>query len=446
MLSTRYRSKNMIVSVTLGWAGELSAGISKPLMTCGIAVCLFLLLQLTLLGAYAVLDLWRRRRLVSARLQQLARDVDLARTRHHIAHCSEQGWNGWRKFSIQRKIEECEGFHSFYFVPCDGRQLPPFQPGQYLTFSLALPDTDKPLVRCYSLSAAPGKDYYRCSIKKVASPGAGLPAGRASSLFNDVLQVGDIVAAKAPRGTFCLDMNKAVPIVLLAGGIGITPFVSMLDAVVEEGQARETHLFFGVRNSSEHPFRDHLEPFRRGDQNVRVYIGYSQPLPDDKLDRDYDFSGRITVELLEQVLPCQTYDYYLCGPPAFLDTLAAGLARRGVPKHSIHFESFGSTKKLVKPHRRDADGNGGVSGEPAITFSRSRRTIHWDPAYGTLLDFAEANQVPIESGCRAGNCGTCVTAVISGKVRYPEPPDEEPEQGACLPCVCVPDGPVELDV
>lgn len=453
----------MIVSVTLGWAGEPSAGVSKPLLLCGIAACLLVLLQLALLSAYAVVYRYQRQNLVRARLNQLAHDVDLARTRHHTVRSGKQGWNGWRNFYIDRKIKECDGCHSFYFVPCDGKQLPCFQPGQYLTFSLPLPDVEKPLVRCYSLSDAPGQDYFRCSIKKVLAPSEGIPAGRASNHFNDHIQVGDTVAAKAPRGGFhldcgsdddCgsrLDMRRTEPVVLLAGGVGITPLLSMFNTIVEEsriveeGRARETHLFLGVRNSRDHLFRDHLEPFRRGNRNARVYICYSRPLPTDELGRDYDFAGRVTVELLEQVLPSHEYDYYMCGPQGFMDALATGLECQSVPKQRIHLEAFGVPKKLVRPHRRNAESTAPEPSGPAIKFVRSGRTVHWDPSCGTLLDFAEAHEVPIESGCRAGNCGTCATAIKSGSVQYSERPDDEPGEGMCLPCVCVPDGPIELD-
>ena len=463
----------MILSVTLGWVGELSAGVSKPLLFCGIAACLFVLLQLALLSAYAVTHWHQRQNLARARVDQRARDVDLVRTRHHTVRSNKPGWNGWRDLYVDRKIKECEGCHSFYFIPCDGKPLPDFQPGQYLTFSCPVPDADVPVIRCYSLSDAPGKDYYRCCIKKIPAPSERIPAGCASSHFNDHIQVGDVVSAKAPRGAFFLDCGsdvgkgsdmckgsdtaKTSPVVLLAGGVGITPLLSMFNTIVEEGpmveerpkvekgRARETHLFLGVRNSRDHLFRDHLAPYRRGNRNARVYICYSRPLPADKLGRDYDFAGRVTVELLNQVLPSRNYDYYMCGPQGFMDALASGLERHAVPKRRIYREAFGIPKKLVRPHRRGAEDTAPTPDGPEIKFSRSGRTIHWDPSCDTLLDFAEAHEVPIESGCRAGNCGTCATAIKSGSVQYLNQPDEEPEKGMCLPCVCIPDGPVELD-
>ena len=445
----------MILSVTLGSVGELSASVSKPLLFCGIAACLFVLLQLALLSAYAVTHWHQRQNLARARVDQRARDVDLVRTRHHTVRSNKPGWNGWRDLYVDRKIKECDGCHSFYFIPCDGKPLPVFQPGQYLTFSCPVPNADMPVVRCYSLSDAPGKDYYRCCIKKIPAPSERIPAGCASSYFNDHIQVGDVVAAKAPRGAFRLDrgtdMDETRPVVLLAGGVGITPLLSMFNTIVEQspivegGRAREAHLFLGVRNSRDHLFRDHLAPFRRGNRNARVYIGYSRPLPDDKPGRDYDFAGRVTVDLLNQVLPARNYDYYMCGPQGFMDALATGLERKAVPKQRIHGEAFGVPKKLVRPHRRGAKETAPAPDGPTIKFSRSGRTIHWDPSCDTLLDFAEAHEVPIESGCRAGNCGTCATAIKSGSVQYPNQPDEEPEKGMCLPCVCIPDGPVELD-
>jgi hypothetical protein len=164
---------------------------------------------------------------------------------------SELSWNGFRKFKIQKKVPEAPGVHSFYLVPHDGKKLPPFEPGQYLTFQLKLPNEPKPVIRCYSLSDTPiDPDHYRVSIKKVPPPRdkPELPPGRSSTFFNEILKEGDILDVKAPSGHFFMDMNKATPVVLIGGGIGITPVMSMLNSIVESGVKREAYFFLGLRD------------------------------------------------------------------------------------------------------------------------------------------------------------------------------------------------------
>lgn len=438
----------MIVSVTIAWAGFVSNSVSKPLMTIGLAACLFVLVNaLRALIAFAT-QRWRKRQTAIAHIAQLSQQVDKARSRHFKQRSIQEGWNGVREFYVSRKELECEDCHSIYFTPCDGKTLPGFYPGQYLMFSLPITD-DKPLTRCYSLSDSPGKPYYRCTIKKVPSGGEGLPPGRSSTYFNDAVQVGDVIKVKSPRGKFYLDTDKPGPIVLLAGGVGITPVLSMLNTVSDLEQDREVYFFLAVRNGRQHMFREHLEPFRGTGRNIRVIVVYSEPDPEDVQGRDYDFKGRVTIDLLNQVLPSNNFDYFMCGPIPFMDSLEAGLQEWGVPKEQIHLEAFGSPKKVRPPVATNAGANGdegtNVPAGPPVQFASSGKAIAWDPGYECLLDMAEANGINVESGCRAGNCGTCALAVKSGTVKYSEPPDLVPDVGMCLPCVCIPDGPVVLD-
>jgi ferredoxin len=171
-------------------------------------------------------------------------------------------------------------------------------------------------------------------------------------------------------------------------------------------------------------------------------------LPDDVLGRDYDFEGRVTVELLNRVLRTKEYDYFICGPTPFMNALENGLEQWGVPPQRIHLEAFGGPKPVTQPRRAALAATGNANSRDIgaeIIFLASGRQLIWVPSYDNLLDLAEANGVAIESGCRAGNCGTCAIPVKSGTVIYPSPPDLEPEAGMCLPCVCLPAGPVELD-
>ena len=441
----------MIESVALGWIGTAASLSSKPLMTIGLATCLFVCVNAAWMAIAAAIRSYRRRALAQARIKALSEEIDEIRRQHFTQRRDQQSWQGWRKFCVIRKVRECDGCHSFYFNACDGKPLASFHPGQYLTFSLPVPDEEKPLVRCYSLSDSPGKPYYRCTIKTVPPAGEGLPAGRASRLFNERIDVGDVVDVKPPRGKFWLDIEKPGPVVLLAGGVGITPVLSMMNAILDRGFTRETHLFLGVRNSQHHLFRNHLEPFRQQRHgSVHVHVCYSRPLPDDVLGRDFDFEGRITVELLGHVLSSDDYDYFMCGPTPFMDSLKTGLEQQGVPRERIHREAFGGSTQTAKPRRswntsERADSCQEIRNEAPVTFSASGRQLLWDESYENLLDLAEANGIAVDSGCRAGSCGTCALPVKSGTVNYPSPPDLEPENGMCLPCVCTPLGPVVLD-
>ena len=199
-------------------------------------------------------------------------------------------WSGLRKFRIRDKIQDGGDICSFYLVPHDGKALPPFAPGQYLTFNLRLPDRDKPLVRCYSLSDSPFQtDYYRVSIKRQGPPPREpeAPPGLGSYYFHDELNTGDIVDVKAPSGNFFLDLSKHGPVVLIGGGVGLTPMLSMLNAICESGSQRETWLFYGVRNGDEHIVREHLEALEAAFGRGRDFGAWLGLVP-----RQYSTGGR----------------------------------------------------------------------------------------------------------------------------------------------------------
>jgi ferredoxin-NADP reductase len=356
---------------------------------------------------------------------------------------SELSWNGFRKFKIQKKVPEAPGVHSFYLVPHDGKKLPPFEPGQYLTFQLKLPNEPKPVIRCYSLSDTPiDPDHYRVSIKKVPPPRdkPELPPGRSSTFFNEILKEGDILDVKAPSGHFFMDMNKATPVVLIGGGIGITPVMSMLNSIVESGVKREAYFFLGLRDRSEHMMKEYLERLERENENIHLHICYSKPTDDDVEGTDYQHAERVSVDLFKRVLPSSNFDYYMCGPPP----MTTDLKEWGVPDAHVNFEAFGpaSVKPKKKVEDKPADANA-----PAINieFSISGKTLKWDGSSDSILDFAEDNGITMESGCRAGNCGTCITAVKSGDISYSIEPGSAPEEGSCLTCICVPKQDLVLD-
>ena len=343
---------------------------------------------------------------------------------------------------------EADNVHSFYLHPHDGKDLPPFRPGQYLTFQLKLPDAAKPLIQCYSLSDRPGlRDHYRVSIKKCLPPrdAPEAPAGKSSGFFNDTLQEGDILDVKAPSGHFYLQTPVEKPVVLIAGGIGITPVMSMLNAICASETTVETWLFYGLTNKNDHVAHDHLRRIAAAHENVHLRTFYSRPGADDVLGEDFDFEGRVSVAKIREQLPSNNYTFYTCGPPAMMKSITDDLNEWKVPKADIRYESFGPAS-VPKPVTGGAASDATTAATSIdVVFSRSGKTLQWAPEAGSLLDLAEANGITMDSGCRAGNCGTCIVAVKEGVTEYLNEPGEAPEDGSCLACISIPTSTLTLD-
>lgn len=380
-------------------------------------------------------------------LEKLHAQLQETKLRCREAEQAQAGWNGLRKFSVVRKVSECEDVHAIYLKPHDGRPLPGFKPGQYLTFQLDLPGRDKPLIRCYSLSDSPyQKDYYRVTIKKEKAPRdkPDVPPGAGSSYFCDTLKEGDILNVKAPTGHFSLDLTKMNPVVLIAGGVGITPMLCMANAIAASGSKREAWFFFGVRNRREHIHKAELEKLAAENDNIHLHVCYSQPGEKDVQGTDYQHEGRVSIELLKELLPSNNFEYYLCGSGAFMKSLTDGLEVWGVPDKDVHFEAFGPAtvkKKTAAPTVEETTHLAKIN----VTFGRSGKTVRWEPASQNILEFAQAQGVKIDSGCCAGSCGSCVVAIKSGAVDYLKKPDAEPEAGTCLTCICRPKNDLILD-
>lgn len=361
-------------------------------------------------------------------------------------------WPGFRTFRVERTVAEdvSQSVCSFYLMPEDGQVLPPFLPGQFLTFRLDVPTMagTEQITRCYSLSDAPRPDSYRVSIKRVLpAEGSQLPAGRSSSFFHDQVAVGSLLQVRAPAGHFHIDRSDA-PVVLIGGGIGITPMLSMLNWCLAEQTGREVWLFYGVRDGSELVMRTHLEALAAAHPNFHLRFCFSNPQRQEVAGRDYHHRGRIDLALLRMELALKPYHFYICGPAPLMESLVPALGDWGVPDAHIHFEAFGPASVVRKqaatststmpPATDDAD--------VVVTFARSDKQFAWQATAGNLLAFAEANGIAVDSGCRAGGCGTCQTTIRTGEVAYRQPPDYDPESGTCLLCVCAPKTSVTLEV
>ncbi len=376
------------------------------------------------------------RKLLDVRVAGLVQQQLLERER------VESKWNGFRKFEVWKKIEEGGGICSFYLRPHDKKKLPPFHPGQYLTFRLQLPnDKQATTIRCYSLSDSANQEFYRVSIKRNPPPRDAAKANLAASVsnfFHDQINFGAILDVKAPAGGFWLDLTHHTPIVLIGGGVGVTPVLSMLNAVAASHSTREVWFFYGVRNKAEHIMREHFAMMEREYPNFHINICYSEPTKDCVAGVDYQHAERVSVELFKKVLPSNNYHFYLCGPPPMMTSLYEDLTAWGVPEEAVHFEAFGpaTIKKVAAQQAAPATTEAGAA--ISVTFATSGKVVPWDGKVASLLELAESNGVSIASGCRAGNCGTCVTAIKSGDVRYIREPGEKPEAGSCLTCISVP--------
>lgn len=376
----------------------------------------------------------RRRRLAAPATPAT---TDSARSRPQLA------WEGWREFRVaQRHFEDAARTQcSFHLQPIDGQPLPAFRPGQFLTFSLDIAAgaageglARRAITRCYSLSDRPDPAQYRVTIKRVPAPADHpefLP-GLSSNHFHDHVRADDVLRVKAPSGHFFLEPDSSVPVVLIGGGIGITPMMSMLRWCIANQPQRPVHLFYGLRNSDEHSFKSALEEMAASHPALRLHVVYSRPLAAVVPGRDYQHEGHVDVELLRQTLPHGRHQFHVCGPPAMMQALVPALAEWGVPVADIHFEAFGpASVKLPGASEAVAPVVDGVE----VKFQRSGRTLAWDGQDASLLDFAERHGIEVESGCRSGGCGSCETRLLEGSVQYEHTPDHEVAPGHCLMCV-----------
>ncbi len=383
--------------------------------------------------------------IASGELTYLRRLTEEAETRTQLRiQRTNTAWSGWRKFRVLTIMDESDAVKSFYLTPHDKKPLPPFLPGQHLAIKANPPGRPNPLVRCYSLSCAPNTQFYRISVKREGSQSetSDRPPGLMSNFLHDSLQEGDFIDLKSPSGTFTLDLSQHTPIVLVGGGIGITPVFSMLDSVVTQKSNREVWFFAGMRNHLDHPMRMQLQAYADRCEHLHLTICYSDPLPDCSLGRDYHCQGIVSVSLLQRCLPSNNYDFYFCGPPGMMEALHHGLCAWGVPANRLHYEAFGPAtvgKQAKSLDRLDS------SDTHKIKFLRSNKILEWTPKIGSLLDLADQNGVNVESGCRSGNCGACMTAIRHGEVEYPKLPSEIPDEGMCLLCTAIPKSDLEID-
>ena len=349
-----------------------------------------------------------------------------------------------RSLVVTRKVRESENVISFYLVPADEEPLAPFLPGQFLPLKLDIPGQYQPVLRTYSLSDSPSAHHYRLTIKRETVPPDRPDAypGVASNFFHDQIDIDSTVLTQSPRGRFLLDPSRERPVVLLSAGIGLTPLISMLAAIVESGSRCQTWFIHGARNGREHAMGELVRRLSDAHDHVHTHIRYSKALPEDRAGRDYDDEGHVDIPLLERLLPDQQFDFYLCGPTPFMKSLFDGLVGWGIPADRIHYEFFGPASALPGRSRVSTPKRAAAavecSGETEVVFSTAGVTAHWNASFDSLLDLAEAHGLSPDYSCRSGICQTCACPLDEGEVDYVLEPLEPPDPGSVLICCAKP--------
>lgn len=252
------------------------------------------------------------------------------------------GWIDYRDFKVTKKVVESEVITSFYLEPADDKPFPLYQAGQYITVKLDIPGEDYTHQRQYSLSSAPGEGIYRISVKREETTGD-FPAGIVSNYLHDHIEEGSIIPISAPAGDFVLDTDDTRPLILISGGVGLTPMISMLETVIKRQPEREVVFIHAARNGKFHAMKDRVEEIKKN-HGITSYTIYDAP---EKEDEDsYDKKGYIDYEWLASVLPTNDAAYYFCGPKGFMQVAYRNLKQFGVAEEDIHFEFFGPAQEI----------------------------------------------------------------------------------------------------
>jgi ferredoxin-NADP reductase/MOSC domain-containing protein YiiM/ferredoxin len=352
-------------------------------------------------------------------------------------------WPGFRSLVVTGITRESETVISMDLADPGGKSVPAALPGQFLTLRLHPDPAGRPLLRSYSLSGPPGADDYRISVKREEH-------GAASQFLHTRVRAGDLLEVAAPRGTFILRPGQE-PVLLISAGVGATPVLAMLHALAADRSSRDVWWLYGARRRADEPFAAESRALLAELPHSHHDICYSSPDPGDVEGRDYQTAGRLSAPVLAALDLPRDADAYLCGPSAFMADMSAALAAGGIQAARIRTEVFGAgpaqTPGIAPVAARRPHQPAGPPGSgPLVAFARSDLSARWDPGYGSLLEFAEACDVPVRWSCRTGVCHTCETTVISGTVSYDPAPVDDPADGSVLICCSQPRDDLTLDL
>ena len=359
-----------------------------------------------------------------------------------LVRVRKPAWSGFRLLKITRIKRESGDVKSFDLAAADGSLLPVWLPGQHLIVKLETKSTQAIVTRNYSLCGPSDGATYRIGVKR-EEHGAG------SNHLHDHVSVGDVVPVSAPRGTFILGSNSN-SVVLISAGIGVTPMLAMLHHLARNPEIppRQTWWIHSARDGEHHPFAEQARDLIAAIPAKRSLVAYSRPRPTDRSGVDYDLAGRIDDAVLAKLeLPIGA-DYYLCGPSVFMDSTSTWLRGLGIAGANIHAEAFGPAAvtsggpaERPVPHLP-----AGITGSgPVVTFVRSGLAVPWNAQFGSLLELAEACDVPVKWACRSGVCHACETGLVGGDLKYLPDPIDPPAEGIALLCCSTPCSEVQLD-
>jgi ferredoxin-NADP reductase len=351
-------------------------------------------------------------------------------------------WPGFRPMKISRITRESNSISSFVLVPADGRPLVAALPGQFIVLRLQANPGKPPILRSYSLSDLPGVDHFRISVKRELN-------GVGSSFLHDHLREDDVAEVSAPRGTFTLRPGDR-PVVLLSAGVGATPVLAMLHSLAAAASQRPVWWIYGARNREDHPFSEESRALLQQLPHGKSHICYSRPTSTDQEGVDFNSSGHLSVALLEEIGVPRDADFYLCGPSSFLQSMSVGLEKWAAAAEHVYKEVFGVLETITpgvaasvhSPHVPQGPHGTG----PSVSFSRSGITAAWDPKFESLLELAEACDVPVRWSCRTGVCHTCESGLISGSISYRPEPLDVPPPGNLLICCAQPKDDIVIDL
>jgi ferredoxin-NADP reductase/MOSC domain-containing protein YiiM len=352
-------------------------------------------------------------------------------------------WPGFRSLAVTGISRESETVISLQLADPGGGSVPAALPGQFLTLRLHPDPAGQPLLRSYSLSGPPGAHDYRISVKREEH-------GAASQFLHTKVRTGDLLEVAAPRGTFILRPDQA-PVLLISAGVGATPVLAMLHALATARSSRDIWWLHSARRLADEPFAAESRDLLAALPNAHRHICFSSPDRGDVQGRDYDTAGRLSAPVLAALDLPSDADAYLCGPTAFMADVSADLAVDGIQAARIRTEVFGAGPAQTpgiapvaarRPHQPPGQPGSG----PLVAFARSELNARWDPGYASLLEFAEACDVPVRWSCRTGVCHTCETAIVSGTVTYAPDPVDPPADGSILICCSQPRDDLVLDL
>jgi ferredoxin-NADP reductase/MOSC domain-containing protein YiiM len=351
---------------------------------------------------------------------------------------------GFRPLKVTTIDKESADVVSLTMQHPDGQPLPEALPGQYVVLRLRPSVGGAPIFRSYSLSGPVSADRYRISVKIE-------PNGVGGSFLRDRVRAGDFLEVSSPRGSFILQSGEG-PVVLLSAGIGATPVLAMLYVMSTARSTRPVLWLHAARDGKHLPFAAEVRRLVSDLARGRSFVCLSQPEAADRLGTDFDASGRLSPAMFDKAGLTKDADVYLCGPSAFMTEMRTALAELGVKPDSIHLEIFNggesrtpgvAAAETKPPHRPPADLETG----PLVSFARSGIAAHWNPsAYRSLLELAEACDVPVRWACRTGVCHNCESGLVSGEVAYQPEPLDLPATGNLLICCSRPVGDVVVDL